>query len=257
MKYHFQIIVSLCLLLVPCGMFAIGDMEKAEKAYRQKNYVEAANIYESTISKTDGITTGLADTYYNLGNCYFRMKNYGKAVLNYQRSLRIDPSNDDARFNLELTQTKLTDRFDRPTEMFFISWIKGLIASQNSNVWGYGGLACMLAGFILCVLFMLSKRMWQRKVCFFTGLLSFLLLVVCESFAYIQHNRFKHEQLGVVMGTAQTFDTPTPTAKKLSTLHEGTTVTIQSSFEKEWYQIELPDGTTTWIKKSDIDIVGL
>lgn len=255
MKYYFQFIVSLCLLLVPCEIFAAGDMERAEKAYRQKNYVEAANIYESIISRTDGITTDMTDTHYNLGNCYFRMKNYGKAVLNYQRSLRIDPSNDDARFNLELTQTKLTDRFDRPAEMFFISWIKDLIASRNSNVWGYRGLACMLAGFILCILFMLSKRIWQRKVCFFTGLFSFLLLILCESFAYIQHYRFKHEQLGVVMRTAQTFDTPTPSAKKLSTLHEGITVTIQSSFEKEWYQIELPDGTTTWIKKSDIDIV--
>lgn len=178
MKYHFQIIVSLCLLLVPCGMFAIVDMEKAEKAYRQKNYVEAANIYESTISKTDGITTGFGRHVLQFGKLLFPNENYGKAVLNYQRSLRIDPSNDDARFNLELTQTKLTDRFDRPTEMFFISWIKGLIASQNSNVWGYGGLACMLAGFILCVLFMLSKRMWQRKVMFFYR--STLVLAPCR-----------------------------------------------------------------------------
>ena len=68
------------------------------------------------------------------------MNNYGKAVLNYQRALRIDAANEDAEFNLELTQTKLTDHFEAPAGIVFISWFKSLINSRNSDTWGHWGL---------------------------------------------------------------------------------------------------------------------
>lgn len=256
MNCYFRIITILLAICTTGGMAATTiNAKDAEKAYQQKNYVEAAAIFEEYVEKTELSHNDLSDAYYNLGNCYFRMKNYGKAIVNYQRSLRIDPSNKDAQFNLELTQTKLTDRFDAPAEMFFVSWTKSLIASKSSNSWGYLGLAFILITFALCIVFMLSNRIWIRKFCFISGILSVILIVACELFAYIQYYKIKDVQLGVVMGNVQTYDSPTTTAKKQYSLHEGTTVSVQTAFEKDWLQVILPDGKITWVKNDDLEIV--
>ena len=46
-----------------------------------------ANIYSAIAA--DGPSTVV---YYNLGNAYYRNDNIGKAVVAYERALRIDPT---------------------------------------------------------------------------------------------------------------------------------------------------------------------
>jgi tetratricopeptide (TPR) repeat protein len=48
-----------------------------------------------------------AKSYYNLGNIYFQMNLYDQAVESYQHALLYDPTDNDARYNLELALNKL------------------------------------------------------------------------------------------------------------------------------------------------------
>lgn len=254
------ILIGLLSLCFAFNLSAESLTENADKAYREKNFVKAAELYEQQIAKI-GTDTNLSEVnssnvYYNLGNCYFKMNNYGKAVLNYQRALRMDAANEDAEFNLELTQTKLTDHFEAPAEMFFISWFKTLINSRNSDSWGYWGLTFLLLTFASIAAFRFGRKLWLRKAGFVCSIAFALLLIACECFALIQHNRFNNLQLGVVLRPeVQTFDSPNVSAKKQKTIHEGTTVTIIGTYEKQWLEIQLPDGSETWISSSEIERV--
>ena len=71
--------------------------QQADSAYAAGNYVEAARIYEESVK------TGVSsDLYYNLGNAYYRLNDLPRAILNYERALRMEPANGDASYNLEL-----------------------------------------------------------------------------------------------------------------------------------------------------------
>ena len=70
--------------------------EEANDAYEKGYYQKAIRSYESIVNF--GIENAIV--YYNLGNSYFKNRQLGKAILNYERALRINPNDEDIRYNL-------------------------------------------------------------------------------------------------------------------------------------------------------------
>src|SRR3984893_1583787 len=86
---------------------------KANQEYAAGDFNAAINDYEELV-RSGRDTPNL---FYNLGNAYFRKKDLGRAILNYERALALDPHHAEAQANLriarddaralELTPTKL------------------------------------------------------------------------------------------------------------------------------------------------------
>ncbi len=75
------------------------SMEMAQAFYKAKSYQNAAVLYKNMIgSKTKADLRSSA--YHNLGNIAFQQKNYPRAIESYKKSLRINPSNSQTRYNL-------------------------------------------------------------------------------------------------------------------------------------------------------------
>jgi Ca-activated chloride channel homolog len=68
-------------------------------------YARAERIDEAQATLQQAIQRGdeqLASTaHYNIGNLYFQLGDYEAAILAYQEALRLNPYNEDARYNLE------------------------------------------------------------------------------------------------------------------------------------------------------------
>jgi Ca-activated chloride channel family protein len=118
------------------GLFAVGDHKGALAAYRdlQQNHpdspelaVNAANAlhklgeypralpeYGKAIEGKDLKLRAIAQ--YDRGNSLFRMGRYEDARDAYREVLRIDPSDRDAKFNLEIVQRVLTGRTGPPRQ---------------------------------------------------------------------------------------------------------------------------------------------
>lgn len=255
-----KIILFLLTALIACFPSAAAiTPAQADSAYKVKNYTTAASLYKTCLqqaqTKGQGDEATLARLNYNLGNCYYRLKDYPRAVLHYQRALRIDPSDEDAAFNLQLTQAKLADRFDTPSEMFFVSWLNTLISGQSGNTWGQWSLGLLALAWVGFMAFYFVRPLWLRKGCFVLTVLFGISFLATQAFAYTQHHRYSNQQQAVVMQTTATFDSPTPSAKNARTLHEGTTITLHDSFKGGWIEIEMPDATTAWIKNEGIEKV--
>jgi tetratricopeptide (TPR) repeat protein len=73
---------------------------KANQAYSEARYQEAAEGYESLIQSGPW----QANLFYDLGNAYYRLGNFGKAILNYQRALALEPRHPEADANLRLAR---------------------------------------------------------------------------------------------------------------------------------------------------------
>ena len=100
----------------------------------------AANAFEAISAA--GIES--ADVYYNAGNAYFKAGEYPKAILNYERALKTDPSHKEARFNLEFASSQIQDRIDDVPEFFLKSWMRNLCYVMSSNVWAVLSLVSVL-----------------------------------------------------------------------------------------------------------------
>ena len=104
------------------GRYAAGDYAGAAKAYEQD------------------VRSGRygANLFYNLGDAYYRLGDKGRAILNYRRSLLLDPSQAEAAANLAFVKG---GRSVRDTPGFAWVW---QVAPTLAAVCGWLGLAGLL-----------------------------------------------------------------------------------------------------------------
>ena len=77
--------------------------------YKQENYKDAGDLYNSLISKS-GDREEQANAYYNLGNALLKAQKYPESIESYKNSLRLNPSDADAKYNMEFAKKMLKDQ---------------------------------------------------------------------------------------------------------------------------------------------------
>src|SRR5205807_50501 len=77
-----------------------AGFEKANSEYAAGNFKEAISDY-NTLVQSGELSANL---FYNLGNAYYRTADYGRAILNYERALRIDRQHPEAQANLRIAR---------------------------------------------------------------------------------------------------------------------------------------------------------
>lgn len=74
--------------------------------YKQGQYKESEAIF-AQLAQSETDTLKRAENFYNLGNTLFQQKRYEDAVKAYKNSLRLNPSDNEAKFNLAYAQEML------------------------------------------------------------------------------------------------------------------------------------------------------
>ena len=73
---------------------------KANQEYSEGHFQKAIDGYENLIRSGQWS----ANLFYDLGNAWFRLGNFGEAILNYERALAVDPHHPEAAANLVLVR---------------------------------------------------------------------------------------------------------------------------------------------------------
>ena len=83
-----------------------GNYNLGNAYYKQKNYDEAGKqfLQSSGMSKNP---EELSKSYYNLGNTLMNAEKYQESLEAYKMALRLNPNDDDARYNLAYALSKL------------------------------------------------------------------------------------------------------------------------------------------------------
>lgn len=246
---YYKIIQLLIIALLPLTANS-SSLDKANELYKQNNYTAAIELYNEVVNDTTIIHTNLtyaANVYYNLGNCYYRTKDYAKAVYAYQQSLRLQPSNKDALFNLQLVQSKLPDQFDQPAQTIFSIALRSVMITQSATAWGYWAIAFFILLLVFLQIFRCATKPQYRKSAF--SLFIVMLVMFCSSiaFAYVESNYAYSPTQAVIMAPTPTYASPSSTSKVIRQLHEGVLINIISKQPDGWLQVELPDDNQVWI----------
>ena len=245
--------VLLLLLLLPMTGMAATKTTKAsaDSLYAAEHYQQAAHEYEALLKQ--GISS---DIYYNLGNCYYRMDDMTRAVLNYERALLLSPGDRDVRLNLQLARSKTIDKIVPESEMFFVTWYRSLVNLMSVDGWARTAIVSQVVALILALLYLFSDRIWLRKLGFFGGILLLLTFALSNLFAYQQKQALVHRSGAIIIHSAVNVkSTPAHNGTDLFILHEGTKVTITDDSMNDWKEIRVADGKEGWLQTKDIEII--
>lgn len=230
-----------------------GPQEAAAQAYRDRDFSESIALYEEIIAqgKTDDKVS--AQLYYNLGNAYFRGNQLGKAILNYERALLLDPGDSDIRHNLRFVQNRTIDRINIADTLFLTNWFRGIRNIFSVNQWGTISIVLFIL-FLACVaVYLFVRQLWARKTAFYTGIVLFLLVISANIFAFSQkRERVRGDSAIVMVGAAAVNASPDVNGNQLFELHEGTKVKIRNT-DGNWFEIQIADGSVGWIQQKNVE----
>ena len=119
MRHIIFILLALCCIKTNAE---ITLFEQANREYKNENYSQAINLYNNII--TNNMES--SEIYYNLGNCYYKQKEWANAIWNYEKSLQLK-KNKKTLQNLELTQLKIIDKIEPIPELFYTRWWKNIV----------------------------------------------------------------------------------------------------------------------------------
>lgn len=197
-----------------------------------------------------------AKLYYNLGNAWFKQGNYPKAILNYERALRLDPSYSDARYNLEFTSNFVQDKIEPVPEFILKSVARKVCYVMGSNAWAVIFLVLLAAALVMGLLFLLGSSVGKRRAGFYCGIVLLLLSAGALSFSIWQKSDSVKTDTAVVMSPVSSVKSSpsSGSSKDLFVIHEGTKVTILDEVGS-WKNIALADGRQGWITSNELEVI--
>lgn len=240
----------------PAGGKGEALAQQADSAYAADNFVLAEQLYLSAMA-ADGTSTTL---FYNLGNTYYRQGNLGMALVNYERALKLDPTNTDARTNLDFVKTKITDRQIDSGSIMTTLW-DNIVGFFKADTWACIAVvlfAIFLAG--ICT-YLFSSVIVVKKLSFFGGIVVFLLCGIAVIVSFAAANRVESNDYAIILSPAAQLSTSPREARTQAEeaflLHEGTKVEVVDSVsgtaEGKWYEVKVGHGERAWIKASDVE----
>ncbi len=223
---------------------------KAEKAYSEKNYKVAIQNYEAILK--EGLSS--YKLYYNLGNAYYKNKELGKAIYNYELANKLSPNQSDVKNNLRIASEKTIDKIESK-ENFFISAIKsGLVNSFSNTGWAWLSILSLTTMFVLAFLFYISPKTIIKRISFFLSGVFLILFIAFMILGYASKQNSEELDFAIIINKeSKIYEEPNSLSKSKFSLHEGTKVSVLET-NKEWTNIKLENGNEGWIKTTEVGL---
>jgi hypothetical protein len=223
--------------------------EQGNEAYQQGKTNEAVEIYESILQ--NGYVSG--PLYYNLGNAYYRAGNIPRAILNYERAMRLMPNDDDLRHNLQLANMMITDKIEPTPRLFlwdYFDAFKNAFTLETVTWLAY-------AGFVLVVgcicLIILGRTYLVRKLALWGSVVSALFLVTFLILFVVKVDDVGRMNEAVVTSNIVTVkNSPDEKSSDAFVLHGGVKVQIVDQLST-WVKVRLADGKVGWMEAKETE----
>lgn len=219
------------------------EFTKANFYYNESRYDTALVIYEKILN--EGYVS--VPLLYNIGNTYFKLRNYPMAILHYEKALKIDPTNEDTRHNLAIANALITDKIEPMPVFFLTKWWRSTGNLMSANGWTKTLLELFGLLLVLVFLYITARTKGVRKTTFFSSIIVLILLVCSSIFSYQKHKYLNERNEAIVMTPTITVkSSPSASGVDLFVLHEGSKVEIIDNADK-WDKIKIADGSVGWM----------
>jgi tetratricopeptide (TPR) repeat protein len=221
------------------------EFAKANQEYAQGHFKEAIAGYEALVRAGQWNS----NLFYDLGNAYFRMRDFGRAILNYERALALDQRHPEATANLQIVRDESRALELQPTKLEryieFASINQYTIAAAVAFWLGIFGIAALI----------FARRRSAALIS-----LSILCLLVWAMAIWAIHtldNGSKGRARAIVTGNeVQARLATADTANSVLALPPGSEIKILST-RGDWMYAALPNDLRGWIQTKNAEQVRL
>lgn len=250
-------ILFLLLGLLPFWLFSNEtdpinkEFAQANSLYQKGEYEKAKEIYEKLVGR------GIRDErlFFNLGNTYYRLNKFHRAILNYERAKILAPFDEDINFNLQIANLRVVDKFEPIPKFFLTQWWENLRDSFNSNQWAIASIVSIWLSAIAFSLFLMVRTTLGKKITFLLGSILILLFLFASVLSYSRYKSENDHNFAIVFSTnAYIKSSPEENSTDLFILHQGTKVQLIDQVG-DWLKIRLPNGNIGWLKKEEIEVI--
>jgi len=223
--------------------------EEGNAFYAQKNYEEATAKYFTLLANN----LESPEVYFNIGNCFFHQKEWGKAILNYERALILAPNDKNILSNLQIANDNIVDDIETVPTFFLTRWWRNIYQLTHSGIWSILGILLLWGGIGGFVRWLLGKERTQRKQGFLAGVIVMTLSFIVFALAYSSYQSQKTSGTAIIMNKETSLKTlPDEISAEILPLHEGTKVKITEKVTS-WYKVRLENGEVGWIIESALE----
>jgi len=241
MKTGFRFFMMLALIgFVGRAVLAADEdlSAKADEAYAQKRYDEAAKDYQELVRSGNWNAT----IFYNLGNARYRLGDFGQAILNYQRALALEPRHPEANANLLLARDEA-----RALELRK-DWIERYASFATVKQWSIAAAVAFWFALFVIARLVLARKRSAAGIAFVAlslvvGAVSVFAIVTLE-------NGSNGKALAIVTDKNVTARIATAdSAQTVLALPPGTEIKVESE-RGDWIYAALPNDLHGWIPAS-------
>lgn len=250
MKRHYMILL-VALFFADLSANTDSLYLRANELYQGGEYEMALGVYQEITAK--GVESpGL---YYNMGNAAYRSNSIGYAILYFEKALKLDPSHEDARHNLEFVSRYRLDTFEQVPELFVRSWTRKLVQSLSERIWSILSLVLFITFLGSVLIYLFSHRLVLKKAGFFIALFGLLFFGISISSALSSHRNIIRPEAGIILSPSVIVrSSPSDSGTELFILHEGTKVKMNEEVSG-WQNIRVIDGREGWIGSADFESI--
>jgi tetratricopeptide (TPR) repeat protein len=245
-----QLIITFCAV---AGLFAVSPafaqadtpFAKANEEYAAGHFQEAIDGYE-TLARSGQWSATL---FYDLGNAYFRANDFGRAILNYERVLALEPRHPEADANLRIARDEA-----RALELT-VSAPERSLQLMTLNQYTIAAAIAFWIGILGIVILILARRRSVGLIAL--SILSLLIFALAVAAVVWLDNGNKGSALAIV--TDKGVEARVATAENANTvlaLPPGSEIRIVSQ-RGDWVYAVLPNNLRGWIPAKSAESVRL
>lgn len=227
------------------------QFERANSAYSDGDFEVSIELYNEILS--DGNES--SDLYLNLGNAYLKSGELGKAILNYEKGLKIDDAHQVLAQNLKYANKQVTTPITAIPDFFLSRYWQGLVSSFGSTGWAAIQIILFMLIAIATGTWLLGKQLKIKKLAFFSLILSILILLIsflAGSQAYSSEQNASHAV--VLSDSAKLLTGASSQSELILDLSEGTKVKLIDRID-DYYKVQLIDKEIGWISINEIEAI--
>lgn len=239
MKYIPLLFLAFCLSANVFAASPAEDFAQALSLQQSDKNDEAIKLYEQVAQS--GQTS--PELYNNLGLAYLAQNNLGKAVVQFERALKLAPTHSDALHNLAVAEQKIENLAPAlPASGIASAWAS-LAGLLSPNLWALVAFLCAAGmAFIIYKLDDAKKWLWTAACA--------LPLFFALALGHSQKNRLYHSPKAVLL-TAKVGlrQQPNIQAQEVEFIHQGASGLIIER-QADWLRLQLPNGFIGWLPAS-------
>ena len=245
-------ILFFTLIIFSAKLFAQDNnvlYENANQNYASGKYAEAITAYEKIMS--GGYEA--PELYFNLGNCYLKTNNTGKAILYYEKAKKLLPNDEEINYNLKMANQKVVDKIEAVPQLFISEWKNSFYGTFSEKGWSLLCILVFILSAILFAVYAILNSIAAKQLAFFSGVVLLLAGIFIFFIAKSTYSLSATQSEAIVMLPSVTIKgSPDENGTKLFILHEGSKVKLEDS-NNDWLEVKLPNGNTGWVKTRAVE----